>query len=87
MTRHGEAQFHHRDETVAAGDDASIGTELAQERDRFREIGRPMIFEGSGDQDGLPRRMARTWFLRCERDFSCLERDRIGQIGLPINGG
>src|ERR1700722_2117675 len=54
MSRRGEAQFHHRDETVAAGNDASVGIELAEEGDRFRETGRPMILEGSGDQDILP---------------------------------
>ena len=30
MGRRGEAQFHHRDEAVAARDDASVGIELAQ---------------------------------------------------------
>ena len=62
MGRHGEAQFHHRNEAVAAGDDASVGIELAEESDRLRETGRPVILEGSGDQDILPRQTARIRF-------------------------
>jgi hypothetical protein len=45
MSRHGEAQFHHRNEAVAAGDHASVGIELAQEGDRSRETGWTMILE------------------------------------------
>ena len=34
MARRGETQFHHRNEAMAAGDDASVGIELTEEGDR-----------------------------------------------------
>ena len=59
MGRHGEAQLHHRNEAVAAGDDAGVGIQPAEQGDRVREAGGAMILEGSGDQVVLPVGKAR----------------------------
>jgi hypothetical protein len=64
---------------VAAGDDARLGIELAKKRDRFREIGRPMILERSGDQDTLPSNGANVLLVRCSRArFAQVEQARFG---------
>jgi len=61
MARRGEAQLHHRDQAVAAGDHARVGIEPAQEADRFGEIGGPVIIECAGNQGRSPMS------IRCER--------------------
>jgi hypothetical protein len=71
---------------MAAGDYAGVGIEPAEEGDRFREIGRPMILERSGDQDILPMRMARTCFWPALL-YARVEQKRVGQICRPINDG
>ena len=55
MGRHGEAQLHHRNEAVAAGDETGVGIQPAEQGDRFRETGRAMILERSGNQEVLPQ--------------------------------
>ena len=74
MGRHGEAQLHHRNEAVAAGDDAGVGIEPAEQGDRFRETGRAMILEGSGDQDVLPSERP----IGSRQDRNRARDDRVG---------
>ena len=94
MGRRGEAEFHHRNEAVAAGDHARLGIKLAQEGDRFREVGWPMILERSGDQDVLPlcgfvaalgERGRRGHRPRLQ--IRARRAGRFGPTGDPINDG
>lgn len=55
MGRHGEAQLHHRNEAMAAGDETGVGIQPAKQGDRLRETGRAMILERSGNQEVLPQ--------------------------------
>ena len=88
MGRHCEAQFHHRNEAVAAGDDASVGIELAKERDRLRKTGWPVILEGSGDQNIFPMQIARAcfWWSAARARFARVRQNTVGQLGRTING-
>ncbi len=53
MARLGEPQFHHRDQAVAARQQACV-VETAEQGDGFAEAGRAVVFERSRDQARLP---------------------------------
>jgi hypothetical protein len=40
---------------MAAGDETGVGIQSAKQGDRFRETGRAMILERSGNQEVLPQ--------------------------------
>src|SRR5271156_3979918 len=48
----GQAQLHHRQQAVAAGDDACVGAQAHERRDRAVDAGRTFVLEWRG---GLQR--------------------------------
>ncbi len=92
MARERETQLHHRDQAVAASEEARVGIELTEKSDRFRKTGRPMILEGSGDQGVLPLCFVAALGERgavIDRGyrFACVSQETIGLGGWTINGG
>ena len=45
MGRIRQAQLHHRQQAVAAGDDPRLGAEPLKRRDRALDAGRPLVLE------------------------------------------
>jgi hypothetical protein len=49
-----QAQLHHRQQAVAAGDDSGVGTEALQQRQRVVDAGGPLVLERGRDLHDSP---------------------------------